>query len=131
MALSIFKKPFILRRFFPAEGDPESFTWQDYRIPLNVQPLDAKELMALPEGQRATKRVKAYGENRYGIRPADEDEGYPGDWLYYRGKWYMCEAGNDNDNTPVGQNVSQFVALRKRYPEYMMAAPDESGVLPL
>lgn len=131
MALSIFKKPYILRRFTPAEDDPESFEYQDYRVSLNVQPFDTKELMALPEGDRATKRVKAYGENRYGIRPADEDEGIPGDWLYYRGKWYMCEAGNNNDNTPIGQNVSQFVALRTRYPEYMTAAPDESGVSPL
>lgn len=131
MALSIFKRRHIIRRFTPDPEAEERFLYQDYAVMLDVQPLDTKELMALPEGERSTKRVKAYGDNRYGIMPTDEDAGAMGDWLYYRGKWYKCESGNNNDVTPIGQNVSQFVALRKRYPDYIMAPPEEGSVLPL
>lgn len=123
MALSIFKKPHILRKFYP-EGN--GYRWEDQTVMLNVQPLTGKDLLALPEGERSIKRCKVIGENTCNIRVSDEEHGIWGDWLFYRGSWYKCEGADPRDATPIGQTSSQFVVVRENYPENVLVPPEEN-----
>ena len=83
--LKIFRRSFTIRHF----GDEEIVdgygyaTYEDREVLLNVQPLSADELQALPEGERRTKRLKAYGN--YTFTTADQSTGKRGDWLFYCG----------------------------------------------
>ena len=64
MGFGIFRRKFKIRRF----GEDEIINgyahaiYTDTETSLNVQPLSADELLALPEGERRTKRLKAYGD---------------------------------------------------------------------
>lgn len=63
--LKIFRRKYTVRRFGPQEDVPGGYTtapYEDVVTFLNVQPLSTKELLALPEGERSTKRVKAFGD---------------------------------------------------------------------
>ena len=65
MGIKIFRRKYTVRRFGPQEDVSGGYTtapFEDVVTPLNVQPLSTKELMALPEGDRSTKRVKAFGD---------------------------------------------------------------------
>lgn len=73
--LKIFRRSFTIRHF----GDEEIVdgygyaSYEDKQVILNVQPLSADELQALPEGERRTKRLKAYGD--YQFTTADQSTG--------------------------------------------------------
>ena len=70
--LDIFKKPYTLRSFQKTEyteGYP-SARYSDRTVMLNVQPMTTNELLALPEGIRRDKNIKAIGKVE--IRPADD-----------------------------------------------------------
>ena len=63
--LKIFRRKYTVRRFGTQEDVPGGYTtapYEDVVTFLNVQPLSTKELLALPEGERSTKRVKAFGD---------------------------------------------------------------------
>lgn len=124
MALSIFKKPCVLRKF-TAEG--EGYRWEDQVAQMNVQPLTGKDLLVLPEGERRIKRCKVICENEYGLRTSDEEHGVWGDWIYYRGAWYKCEGADARDATPIGQTTAQFVIVAGNYPAGVMAPPTLEG----
>lgn len=124
MALSIFKKPYVLRKF-TAEG--EGYRWEDQIAQLDVQPLTGKDLLVLPEGERRIKRCKVICENEHDLRISDEDRGIWGDWIYYRGSWYKCEGADARDATPIGQTSAQFVIVTGNYPANVMAPPTLEG----
>lgn len=108
MVLDIFKKPYTLRRFEKAEliKGRSRAKYSDSTVMLNVQPLSSNELMALPDGIRRSKNIKAIGKVM--IRTADEKTGILADRICYRGEWYECTGSDIWGNTPVGQTEAVF-----------------------
>ena len=76
---------------------------------LNVQPLSAEELMALPEGDRSVKRLKSFGPAH--MSSVNEPEGIPADRLFYHGEWYECKSSDNWDHTMLAHFRSEFVLL--------------------
>lgn len=117
MGLGIFRRSFTVRRFGEDAivGGYAVSTYADTVTTLDVQPLSHEELQALPEGERATKRMKAFGDMV--LTAADEETGRRGDWLYYRGKmdpeghWYQCVSSIGWDHTLLGHCRSEFVQV--------------------
>lgn len=106
--LDFFKKPYILRSFGKTEfvcGYPRA-GYSDRTVKLNVQPLTSTELIALPEGIRREKNIRAIG--RVDMRTADDAAGTLADRLLYRGQWYECTSSDTWGNTPVGQTEAVF-----------------------
>ena len=111
MNIMLFKRPYTVRSYGSQtiKDGYASAPCSDSVKMLNVQPLGNDELQNLPEGDRTTKRVKAYGPDA--LTAADDYSGVPGDRLFYRGHWYECKASVLRDNTPIGQVRSDFVIL--------------------
>ena len=111
MAIGIFRRPYTIRRHGKQEiinGYPVS-TDIEFTAKLNVQPLSADELLALPEGERTVARVKTFGADE--LRPADEHDGTPGDLLFFFGKWYECKSCVNWQHTPLKHYEAEFVIL--------------------
>ena len=126
--LDIFKKPYTLRTFGQTkfvDGYPKA-KYSDRTVKLDVQPLSANELTALPEGIRRDKNVKAFG--RVEIKTADDTAGTLADRLLYRGQWYECTGADVWGNTPVGQTVAVFGLVPATEIEKVGLEPDaEAG----
>lgn len=111
MGIGIFRRRFTIRRF----GDDEvidGYThagFEEFKTVLNVQPLSADELKALPEGERKTRRLKAYGDDI--LHTADQTTGRRGDWLLYNGRWYECVSSIYWDHTLLSHCKSEFVEV--------------------
>jgi hypothetical protein len=111
VAIGIFRRPYTIRRRgeqklvkgYAVSGDSE------FTAMLNIQPLSAKELLALPEGERTVGRVKSFGADA--LLSADEHSRTPGDLLYYSGKWYECKSCVHWTHTPLAHYESEFVIL--------------------
>ncbi len=108
----MFKKQYALRRYEPETE--AGFPYEDMTIRLNVQPVSAAELQALPEGERSVKRLKAFG--REDVRTASQADGTPADRLWYCGRWYECEGADIWDHTPLAHCESQWVAVPENTP---------------
>jgi len=113
----IFRRSFTIRRFGAeviVDGNGTT-TYEDTTATLNVQPLSADELAALPEGERRIRRFKAFGD--FLFTTADQDTGRRGDWLYYvgpidpEGHWYECVSSLGWDHTPLRHCRSEFVLV--------------------
>lgn len=124
IALDIFKKSYILRKF---QQEGEGYTWNDIVALMNVQPLTGKDLLVLPEGERCIKRCMVICENKYDLQTSDEIRGIWGDWIYYRGAWYKCEGADARDATPIGQTSAQFVIVCGNYPANLLEPPALQG----
>lgn len=128
--LKIFRRSFTIRHF----GDEEIVdgygyaSYEDKQVILNVQPLSADELQALPEGERRTKRLKAYGD--YQFTTADQSAGRRGDWLFYAGHWYECVSSLYWDHTMLFHCKSEFLEVAETETAPNTAGPDEGGVCP-
>lgn len=111
MGIGIFRRSFIIRRFAEDEviDGYTHTTYEDTETPLNVQPLKPDELSALPEGERRTKRLKAYGDLIF--TTADPSSGKRGDWLLYSGHWYECVSSLYWDHTLLAHCKSEFVEV--------------------
>lgn len=122
----MFKKPYTLRRYGvqTAADGYAAFDYTDQTVRLNVQPLSAQELQALPEGDRASRRVKAFGA--FPVRTVDQRAGLPADRLFYRGRWYECESAGTWDHTPLAHMESQWAAV----PENQREDPPREGDAP-
>lgn len=111
MYIGLFKKRYTLRRFGEqtvADGYASAPS-SEISVRLNVQPLSSDDLQALPEGDRAAKRVKSFGPER--LTAADEQRGTPGDWLFYKRRWYECVSSLEWDHTLLSHFQSEFVML--------------------
>lgn len=108
----MFRKPYALRRYGP-ETD-EGIPYTDRVVWLNVQPVSASSLQALPEGSRSVKRLKAFGANE--VHAADQASKVTGDRLWYRDHWYECESADVWDHTPLSHCESQWVAVPENAP---------------
>lgn len=120
MGIQIFRRQFTVRRF-GAEENIDGHSIAPYTdisgVKLDVQPLSTDELQALPEGERRTKRMKAFGD--FVFTPADQETGRRGDWLYYKGRmdpeghWYECVSALGWDHTLLAHCRSEFVQVAK------------------
>lgn len=122
--LKIFRRKYTVRRFGPQEDVPGGYTtapFEDVVTSLNVQPLSTKELMALPEGERSTRRVKAFGDLQ--LTTSDQYQGIPGDWLFYRGAWYKCVSSLPWDHTLLAHCRSEFVMVPESELPFNMEPP--------
>lgn len=117
MGIGIFRRSFVIRRF-GEEDNVDGYgisKYSDEVTSLNVQPLSADELQALPEGENRVKRMKAFGDLVF--TTADPSTGRRGDWLYYQGKmdpeghWYQCVSSLGWDHTLLGHCRSEFVLV--------------------
>nr|DAT37160.1 MAG TPA: Minor capsid protein [Caudoviricetes sp.] len=114
----MFKSTYILRRF--EKSDHNGYrSYTDQSVQLNVQSLNAKELQALPEGERSFDRVKSFGKDE--VHTVNQRTGIPADQLYCNGKWYECEQASQWAHTPLAHWECQWVAL----PEGQQADPPE------
>jgi hypothetical protein len=109
MSIGIFRRPYIIRRHGEQKivnGHAVSGS-TEFTAQLNVQPLSANELLALPEGERTVKRVKTYGATA--LISADEHSQTPGDRMYYDGAWYECKTCVHWLHTPLTHYEAEFV----------------------
>ena len=111
MNIGLFKRPHAVRRYGQQSisGGHASAPYSDSVELMNVQPLSSDDLQALPEGDRAVKRVKSFGKAR--LSAADDSAGTPGDRLFYDGKWYECVSSVGWLHTPLSHWRSEFVLL--------------------
>lgn len=107
----IFKNDYTLRRYGEQQLTKGHATspYTDCIVKLNVQPLSADEMQALPEGERTVKRLKSIG--RYPITAADQYKNTPGDRLFYDGHWYECVSSIRWNHTPLSHHRSEFVIV--------------------
>ena len=109
MGMGLFKRTYIVRKHQPQtimKGYVSS-AYKDVKMRLNIQPLSNNDLMALPEGERTVKRIKAFGVEE--LASADEYTGARGDRLFYRGFWYECKSSVLWDHTLLSHYQSDFV----------------------
>lgn len=117
MGLTMFRREFVVRRFGKEEiiDGYGTAPYQDTVEALNVQPLSADELQALPEGERKITRMKAFSD--FLFHTADQSAGHRGDWLFYRGRmdpeghWYECVSSLGWDHTMLAHGKSEFVQV--------------------
>ena len=110
-AINIFKKPYTIRRYGQQTitGGYASAPYTDFRTQLNVQPLSAKEVMALPEGERAAKRLKSFGKVK--LAHSEDSGETPGDRIFYNGEWFECVSADMWDHTLLSHWRSEFILL--------------------
>lgn len=125
--LDIFKKPYTLRSF-----EKTDFTlsypcakYSDRTVMLNVHPLSSTEVLALPEGMRRAKNIRAIG--RVEIKTADDTAGTLADRLLYRGQWYECTGADIWGNTPVGQTEAIFGLIPVSEIREIQLLPEDKG----
>jgi hypothetical protein len=121
--IRLFKKKYTLRSYEPQKIVKGHATapYSDVIVSLNVQPLKADEMLALPEGERTTKRIKSFGPDM--LTAADKYTSSPGDRLFYNGKWYECESSVDWNHTMLSHFRSEFVILKDQEPPPAVVAP--------
>lgn len=128
--MDIFKKPCVLRSFGETiieRGYPKA-TYEDRIVKLNVQPLTATEVLALPDGIRRSKNIKAFGKVE--MKPADDQIGVMGDWIYYQtdGHWYECLGADIWNCTPIGQTEAVFGLVSNAAEKSMLLPPDMDAI---
>lgn len=120
MNIRIFNKNYVVRRF----GEQKNFKgyltseYEDFVVSLNVHPLSADQMQALPEGQRKVKRLEGHGEVELVV--ADEKLNRKGDMLYYHRDWYECVSSQIWEHTILSHLNYQFVLV----PEDVSQSPD-------
>ena len=116
--IGMFRSPHWIRRW----GDNGR---TDFKAKLNVQPLTANELKALPEGLRQTRRLKAWGATP--LTAANQQSGQQGDWLYYDGWWYECVSCVTWNHTPLSHYRSEFCSVDRSVAKRNLEPPAETG----
>ena len=100
--MNIFKKKYTLRKFSEqktVKGFAVKASYTDQTVLLNVQPMVAKEMETLPQGDRASKGIKSYGD--FKVQTADVERGLRADRLFYAGEWYECVSSSFFEHTPL------------------------------
>lgn len=126
MNVRIFNKKYWVRQFSSSDvykGYVVS-THTDKTFSLNVHPLGAEQMKALPEGERNIAKLEAHGDA--GIVPADKSAGKRGDLLYYGGEWYECTSAVVWDHTILSHTNYQFSILPKDDPGVDILNPPQS-----
>lgn len=100
--MNIFKLKYTLRTFSRQKtkrGYAVRASFKDKIVSLDVQPTVAVDLRSLPEGKRAGKSIKSYGD--FPVQTADVKQGYRADRLFYDGEWYECVSSSYFEHTPL------------------------------
>lgn len=100
--MNIFKKQYQLRTFSAQKtvrGYAVKASYVDRIVSLDVQPVVSTELKSLPEGDRATKGIKSYGD--FPVQTADVENRIQADRLFYAGEWYECVSSSYFEHTPL------------------------------
>ncbi len=111
MNITLFNKKYWVRRFGEQKEVRGYFTagYSDFVASLNVHPMGADQMQALPEGERKIKRLEAHGSDV--LIPANQDTGVKGDLLLYDGDWYECVSAQRWDHTILSHLNYQFVLV--------------------
>lgn len=122
--LSIWKKPYIVRRY-----DEQTFvkghrvsTHTDFVAYLNVQPVTGSVTLptSQPEGQRTLPNFKAYGGTI--LKSADQAAGTPADNVWIDGAWYEVKTSDSWRHISLLAHNKTELYLMDKQP----SAPDES-----
>jgi hypothetical protein len=108
--MNIFKKKYTLRKFSEqktVKGFAVKASYTDQIVLLNVQPMVAKEMETLPQGDRVSKGIKSYGD--FKVQTADVERGLRADRLFYAGEWYECVSSSFFEHTPLSHWKSLYV----------------------
>lgn len=128
--MDLFKKPCVIRTFEVTKivkGYPLT-NFKDRIVKLNVQPISSTEVLALPEGIRRNKNIKAFGKVL--MKPTDDLTGTIGDWIYYRadGHWYECLGADYWGCTPMGQTEAVFGLISGNVDRSLLMPPDLEAI---
>ena len=110
--MNIFKKKYTLRKFSKqttVQGYAVKASFVDQTVLLNVQPMVSTELQSLPEGDRAKKGIKSYGD--FQVQVADPQSKLRADRLFYAGEWYECVSSSYFEHTPSSHWKSLYVKV--------------------
>lgn len=110
--MNIFKKKYTLRTYsrqITKRGYAVLSSYRDRTVMLDVQPTVAIDLKTLPEGDRAGKSIKSYGD--FPVQTADVQQGYRADRLFYAGEWYECVSSSFYEHTPLHHWKSLYVKV--------------------
>lgn len=110
--MNIFKKKYTLRKFSKqttVQGYAVKASFVDQTVLLNVQPMVSTELQNLPEGDRAKKGIKSYGD--FQVQVADPQSELRADRLFYAGEWYECVSSSYFEHTPLSHWKSLYVKV--------------------
>lgn len=110
--MNIFKRTYKLRTYSRQKtknGYAVNAAYRDRNVSLNVQPTVAIDLKNLPEGDRAGKSIKSYGD--FPVQTADVVQGYRADRLFYAGEWYECVSSSFYEHTPLHHWKSLYVRV--------------------
>lgn len=123
--IGLFRKTYTLRHFGKQEivRGHVIHPFTDSKTSINLQPLSADAIAALPEGQRNTKRLKGYGSEI--LTTTDMEAGVVGDRVYYYGNWYECVSSNIWDHTVLAHCESEFVLISMNEDDVTLAPPRE------
>lgn len=110
--MNIFKLKYTLRTYSrqsTKKGYAVLASYKDRTVMLDVQPTVAIDLKNLPEGDRASKSIKSYGD--FPVQTADAKQGYRADRLFYDGEWYECVSSSYYEHTPLRHWKSLYVKV--------------------
>ena len=111
MNIRLFNKNYWIRRFGEqriVKGYVVSGS-SDFVANLNIHPMSADKIQALPEGERYIKRLEGHGEVR--LQTGSEKTNTKGDLLFYHGDWYECTSCQLWDHTLLSHYNYQFVIV--------------------
>ena len=105
--MSLFYKPYVLRRFHPSvivKGHSTS-KYDDSTFLADVQTLQNTS-STTDSGAESKQRLKVFSKEQ--IQIADKPKGIRADWLYFQGKWFEAVACRLSENTLLKHYTSEF-----------------------
>lgn len=110
--MNFFKLTYFLRRFKEQKiisGLAVKAQYEDISVKLDVQPTVASDLKNLPEGDRASKSIKSFGD--FAVKTANPATAMRADRLYYNGEWYECISSSYFEHTPLRHYESLYTKV--------------------
>lgn len=117
--MSLFHKPYTLRRFKPSviiKGHSTSM-YEEKTLLADVQTLQNIS-STLDSGAESKQRLKVFSKEQ--IQLADKPKGIRADWLYFQGKWFEAVACRLSENTLLKHYTSEFEEIpNAEHPGYL------------
>lgn len=110
--MSLFYKPYILRRFEPSVyvGGHSTSKYKDKTLPADVQTLQNTSTTS-DSGAKSQQRLKVFSKDK--IQIADDEKGIRADWLYFQEKWFEAVSCKLSENTLLKHYTSEFKEIQK------------------
>ena len=128
--MSLFYKPYVLRRFKPSvyvRGHSTS-TYNDKPLHADIQTLQNTSTTS-DNGAESKQRIKVFSKKQ--IQVADKKNGVRADWIYFQEKWFEAVSCRLSENTLLKHYTSEFEeVLNGERPEYMKppVIEEEEGI---